>query len=122
MVRVVGIISVLLVVQCAYSAEPTVGEADKFIEKAETELLGLIIESQRAGWVQETYITGDTEALVAKANERLIARATELVEESQRYAKLQLPPELRRKFFLLKLGLGTPAPRDPKLRGELTQI
>ena len=35
---------------------------------------------------------------------------------------LTLPPELARKFLLLKLSLGMPAPNDPKLREELTQV
>src|SRR5207253_3726311 len=32
------------------------------------------------------------------------------------------PPELARKFKLLKLSLTAPAPKDPALRRELTQI
>jgi peptidyl-dipeptidase A len=44
------------------------------------------------------------------------------VEEAKRFADLDLPPELKRKFDLLKLSLTLPAPHDPKLRSELTDI
>ena len=97
-------------------------EAQKFMDKAETELLALGIAAGRSAWVQETYITVDTEQLAAQANELVIARTTELVNASRRFDNLKLPPELRRKFKLLKLSLTLPAPSDPKLRTELTQI
>ncbi len=92
------------------------------MDKAETELLNLANEAQRAAWVEETFITGDTEEISAKANERVIARTTELVNEAKRFDGLDVPPELRRKFKLMKLSLTLPAPSDPKLRSELTGI
>ena len=92
------------------------------MDKAETELLALGIAGGRSAWVQETYITVDTEQLAAQANEQVIAKTTELVNASRRFDNLKLPAELRRKFKLLKLSLTLPAPSDPKLRGELTQI
>ena len=100
----------------------TTADAQAFMDKAEAELLALSNEGQQAGWVQETYITPDTEALSARALERAIGRATELVEQSKQFDGLNLSPELRRKFTLLRLGLQLPAPRDPKLREELTRI
>lgn len=90
--------------------------------RAETELLKLGIDSQRATWVQETYINDDTEQLNALLTDRLIARTTELVMESKKYDGLKLPPALARKFLLLKLSLSMPAPNSAKLREELTQV
>ena len=92
------------------------------MEKAEAELLALSNEQQQAGWVQETYITTDTGALSARALERAIGRTTELVEQSRQFDGLSLPPELKRKFTLLKLSLPMPAPKDSNLRAELTRI
>src|SRR3954453_5791237 len=94
------------------SPPPTVADAQAFMDRAEAELLALSNEGQQAGWVQETYITPDTEALSARALERAIGRATELVEQSKQFDALSLPRELRRKFTLLRLGLQLPAPRD----------
>ncbi len=92
------------------------------MDRAEAELLKMSILQSRAGWVQETYITDDTELLAADQNERVIARTTELVNEGKRFESLNLPPELKRKFLLLKLSLTLPAPKDAKLREELTQV
>ncbi len=119
----VSVFTLFICIEAAFCAKtPTVADAQAFMDKAEAELLALSNEGQQAGWVQETYITPDTEALSAKALERGIARATELVEQSKQFDALLLPPELRRKFMLLKLGLQMPAPNDPKLREELTRI
>ena len=40
---------------------PTPAEAKAFIDQAESKLLALSNENQRASWVQSTYITVDTE-------------------------------------------------------------
>ncbi len=104
------------------SAKPTVADAQAFMDTAEAELLDLTTISSRAGWIEETYITDDSELLSAKENERLIARTTELIDGLKRFNGLQLPPELARKFMLLRTGLTLPAPNDPKLRAELTQV
>jgi peptidyl-dipeptidase A len=106
----------------AAATQPTVAEAKAFMDKAEAEILKMTAIQQRAGWVQETYITDDTELLAADQNEKAIARTTELIEQSKRFDSLKLPDDLRRKFLLLKLSLTMPAPKNAKLREELTQI
>jgi peptidyl-dipeptidase A len=106
--------------QSATQTKPTVAEALAFIESAEQELNSIGIDAARAQWVEETYITDDTVALVAKANDRVIARQTELIEQARRFEGLKLPPDAARKLMLLKLSIGLPAPADAKLRAELT--
>lgn len=103
------------------TAKPTVAEALAFIDSAEKELAVMSVEINRAGWVQETYITDDTVALNAAANDRAIARMTALIYESRKFDGLPLPPDAARKLLLLKLGIGLPAPMDPALRAETTQ-
>ena len=51
------------------SAPPTAEEAKKFMEHAEQELFDLGVKAQRAAWVQENFITVDTEAIAADTNE-----------------------------------------------------
>jgi peptidyl-dipeptidase A len=97
-------------------------EADKFMADAEKRLLDLSIKGSRADWVRSTYVTDDTEALAAEANENLIAATTELAEQSRRFESLDLSPETKRKLKLLKLSLTLPAPKDPAERAELTKI
>jgi peptidyl-dipeptidase A len=101
----------------------TVAEAQEFMKRAEERLLELGTKAGRAQWVQSNFITEDTEAIAASLNKDLIAAAMELAKEATRFDGLQLPPELARKMTLMKLApLPLPAPSDPRLQTELTQI
>ncbi len=104
------------------AAAPTVAEAQQFVDQAETKLLALSVEQQRAEWVKSTYITDDTEKLAALANQRLIEANVEFAKQATRFDKLDLPPDVSRKLKLLKLAIYLPAPSDPKKSAELTEI
>src|SRR5678816_2238203 len=104
------------------SAKGTPEEAQKFIADAEKRLFDLNVKFSRADWIKSTFITEDTEALSASANEELIAATTELAEQSRRFDGLQLPPDVARKMKLLKLSLTLPAPKDEKERTEVTKL
>src|SRR5271165_2706883 len=106
----------------AQSTAPTAAEAEQFMNKAEAQLAELNVKVQRASWVQENFITEDTQAMAADAIDEATAITTQLVEEAKRYEGLRLSPELERKFMLLKLSLTAPAPRDAALRREMTEI
>lgn len=101
---------------------PTVAEAKAFLEEAEGKLLELANDAGRAGWVQSTYITDDTEILAAKANERSIAATVEYAKKATRFDRLKLPEELARKMKLLKISLTLAAPSDKKESEELTRL
>ena len=111
-----------IVVQAQTSNPPTVAEAEQFMKNAEARLAELSVKVNQATWVHDNFITDDTEALAADANDENTGVATELVEQAKRFDGLQLPPDLSRKFLLLKLSLTAPAPKDPALRKEMTQI
>ncbi len=98
---------------------PTPEEAKAFIEAAEAQLEPLSIEAGRAEWVAETYITGDTELLAAKANERSIAATVALAKQATRFDGLTLPADIRRKIELLKLSLDIATPSDAHQAEEL---
>src|SRR5690349_16183933 len=104
------------------SGPATKEEAEKFLADAEKRLLDLNVKSSRADWAKSTFVTDDTEALSALANENLIAATTELAEQARRYEGLDLSTDAKRKLKLLKLSLTLPAPKDPKEREELTRI
>jgi peptidyl-dipeptidase A len=101
---------------------PTVAEAEAFMKNAEAQLLDLGVRAQRATWVQENFITDDTETMSAQAQEKLTAVSTQLALDARRFDHMTLPPALRRKFMLLKLSLTAPAPNNDKDRKELTEI
>lgn len=104
------------------TARPTVAEAQKFVADAEANLNELIVKYNRAGWVQQNFITDDTELIVADAQKELTAATSALAEKSRRYDGLKLPYDTARKIRLLKRSLTTPAPRNPAERDELTRI
>src|SRR6266436_3170221 len=103
-------------------ASATAPEAQKFIEDAEQRLFDLGVKASRAGWVQENFITDDTEQIAAEAGEAANTAATKYAKEAHRFDGLQLSPELARKRLLLELAAGFPAPDDPKAQKELAQI
>jgi len=106
----------------AQNPAPTAAEAQEFMNKAEAQLSDLSVKVNRASWVQENFITDDTQAMEADAIDEITAVTTQLVEQARRFDGLALSPELARKFLLLKLSLTAPAPKDPALRREMTEI
>jgi peptidyl-dipeptidase A len=101
---------------------PTPEEAKKFIEDAEQRLFDVGVKAGRAAWVQQNFITVDTEQIAADAGEEANTLATKYAKEAHRFDKVALSPELARKRLLLELAAGFPAPDDPKLQKELAQI
>ena len=112
----------LLVALGGCTKTPTVEEARKFLDDGEARLLRLSNEASQANWVQVTYITLETEAMAARANERQIQAAVELAKQATRFDQLALPPDMARKMALLKVQLTLAAPSDPKESEEVTQI
>ena len=104
------------------AAKPTLAEAEAFMKHAEEQLLDLSIKAGRASWVQENFITDDTEVLAAQANEVATAVGTQLALDARRFDGLKMPADLARKFLLLKLSLTAPAPNNAAERKELTEI
>ncbi len=105
------------------SGPATAAEARAFLDEVNRELLRLGNAANRAGWVQSTYITPDTEALNAEANEALINKITEYAKRARRYDRIPtLTPIERRQLVVLANSLTVSAPPDAKEAQELTQI
>ena len=103
-------------------ARPTLAQAKAFVEAAEKRLFDLGIQSGRADWVQQNFLTVDTERMAAHANEELTGAVTELAIAAKKFDRIKLPEDLRRKLWLLKLSLAAPAPSNAAERKELTDI
>jgi len=103
-------------------AAPSVEEARAFLETAEAKFFDLTVKAARASWVQENFITEDTEEIAAEANEELNTLSAGLAKAAHRFDGLKLPPEMARKMLLLKLSSTLPAPNDPKEQKELAQV
>ena len=105
-----------------FAAQPTVQEAKKFLDDAEKKLFALGYEAGQASWIQSTYITDDTEAVAARANERAIAESVRLAKAATRFDGLKLSADMARKMMLLKIGLTLAAPKDPAESAEVTRL
>jgi peptidyl-dipeptidase A len=104
------------------SSAPTVAEAENFMQNAEKRLDELAVRQSRAQWVEENFITDDTQEIASQASDALVAATVELATQAERFNGLQLPPDLARKFLLLRLSLPLPAPSDPAERQEEVRI
>jgi peptidyl-dipeptidase A len=118
----VPVVFLSLLLQAQTPSRPSVAEAEAFMKQAEAQLKDLSVKANRAEWVQENFITDDTQAMAADATDQITAATEDLVEQAKRFDGLQMPADLARKFLLLKLSLTAPAPHDPALRKEMTQI
>ncbi len=84
---------------------PTVAEAEKFVADAEALLTRLDLNSARHGWVYQNFITDDTEAAVAQADEQRLSAAGELALKARRFKGLKVSEATARKLKLLQLSL-----------------
>jgi len=106
----------------ALKAAPTVAEATAFLKDAEQRYFELTNKASRAQWVQENFITDDTEEIAAEAGQELNAFSAEMSKRAQRFDGLKVPLEIARKMLLLKLSTTFPAPAEPKEQKELAQV
>jgi peptidyl-dipeptidase A len=100
----------------------TPDDARSFLAEVNRELLKLSIDANRAGWIQSTYITPDTEALAAQANEAYVSASTRFAKEAARFQSTSVSPVERRQLELLRTSLTMAAPPDQKEAEELTRI
>jgi len=109
-------------VPVAPEGPPTVAAAEAFVEKAEERLRDLWIKAERAVWVQENFITDDTEAIAAEARKEVLAATADLAAEAARFKDLKLSYDVERKLKLLRTSLSLAAPRDPAKQAEVSRI
>ncbi|MGE3512954.1 MAG: M2 family metallopeptidase [Vicinamibacterales bacterium] len=97
-------------------------QARSFLATVDDTLTRLWIAGNQAGWIAQTYITGDTEAVDARTNQEVIAAQARFAKESTRFDGVQVSPDERRQLDLLKLSLVMAAPSPPSEAEELTRI
>jgi len=106
------------------SSSSTAGAADAkaFLDTVNATMLKLGIAGSQAGWVQQTYITDDTEALSARANQESADATARFAKEAPKFDKSDVPADQRRELTLLKVSLVMAPPADPKESEELSKI
>jgi peptidyl-dipeptidase A len=104
------------------SATVTPADAKTFLDTVNDTLLRLGIQQAQAGWIQQTYITDDTEAIAARANQAANDAGARFAKESTKFDTLELPADERRQLTILKTSLVLATPSDPKESDELSKI
>ena len=101
---------------------PTADEAKRFLDDVNATMLRLGVDQGQAGWIAETYITEDSEAINARATQAYIDAVARYAKAATRFDRVSVSPELRRQLDILKLSLVLATPSDPKASEELTKI
>jgi peptidyl-dipeptidase A len=102
--------------------QPSMAELEKFIQEAEMRLNDVSIKMHRTSYVQQAYITEDTQAIAAGSYEAAQATVFELMIRSKQFDGMNMPPESARKIHILRHLLATPAPNNVKERIELVRL
>jgi len=109
--------------QDAPAAAPTAADADAFVARAERELSALSLISNRAQWVNATYITPDTDALAAHFGTLQTEMGVRLANEAARFVNVPgLSYDTQRKLNILRTGLVLPAPSTDGAAAELNRL
>jgi peptidyl-dipeptidase A len=121
---VLGLTAVLAAAACSGPASTQDANTDPavILRDANERLLRLGIEANQAGWVQQTYITDDTEAMAARADEAYVTALTDLARRAARADTSEATPDQRRQLEVLKNTLTMAAPADPVQAAELTRL
>ena len=118
----IGIMSIFVFTACENREVATVEEASLFVQDAEVQLLELWKESGRAAWIQNNFISHDTNAMSARANEQVMAATIDLAGKAARFNDVELPPQLSRKLLKLRTSSAAIAPSNSDLQAELSRI
>ena len=96
--------------------------ARAFVDEVDRELRRLWTARDRSGWINQNFITADTELLAAAAEEETAAYMTKVIVESRKFDTSKLPADVARKVHLLRISQLIPAPSDAAAGSELAKL
>jgi peptidyl-dipeptidase A len=106
----------------AETSAPTAEDARAFVAKAETDLTQLSERYNRVQWVNLTFMTDDTNWLLAKTDAEYTEFLMALAKQAATFERLDLDPVTRRKLDLLKRNLIFAPPDRPGAAEELAKL
>ena len=107
----------------AQVAAPTAGDAKTFVADAEAKLLAQSNRASKVYWINQTFITDDTDALAAQQGEEDTKLQVSLALAAAKYDQAAgLDAETKRKLLMLRTGLVLPAPTRDGAAAELATI
>ncbi|WP_158010743.1 M2 family metallopeptidase [Tardibacter chloracetimidivorans] len=109
--------------QAAATSGVSAADADAFVAAAEKELFDFSVFNARVQWINNTYITEDSDAVAARVGAEGTEMSVRLAKEAARFDKTPgLSVDTRRKLGILKQGIVLPAPSTPGAAAELNTI
>jgi peptidyl-dipeptidase A len=107
----------------AASKSLTADGAREFVAKAEQDLAGFSLVASRAGWVNNTYVNDDTDALATYFGAIGTEKGVRYAKEAARWLQAAgLDPDTSRKLNLLRGTLTLAAPETPAAATELNEL
>ena len=97
-------------------------DAEVFLTKVEKEMVVLNLEGSRAAWIYSNFITDDTAALSAAADQKSTEAGVRYAMEAATFDNVDVSDTQRRKLNTLKQSLVMPAPQDSAKSAELAKI
>ena len=97
--------------------------AAQFVAAVEKDLFDYTVEASQVNWVNNTYITDDTDAMAARINAVGTEKSVQYALDAAKYAEVSgLAPDVKRKLDILRNGIVLPAPTKPGAATELNEI
>lgn len=93
-----------------------------FLNAVAKEQVALAIASSRAEWIYSNFITEDTSALAAEANQKSTEASVRFAMQAANFDDVDVNPTQRRQLNFLKQSIVLPAPQDSAKSAELANI
>ena len=107
----------------AVEAPATVEQAREFVAAAEADLFKTVLLQARADWVNNTYVTEDSDAVSAYFGGMLTEKQVKYAKEAAKYARVPgLDFDTARKLNILRTALGLAAPDRPGAAEQLSTL
>jgi peptidyl-dipeptidase A len=116
-------LSLCFIAPAIAQTSPTPADADKFVTDAEKKLADFGVYAAQVSWINNTYITDDTDAVNARVGAEGTEMSVNYAVEAAKYANLAgLSYDTKRKLDMLRGGLTLPAPTTAGAATELNVI
>lgn len=96
--------------------------APDFVARLNSEMATLADQRLTAEWVEETYLTEDTQRLAAQATDRYLAYYAQAVTQAATYAGQPMEAATARALEVLKHRVSAAPPKDPAKRARLAAL
>ena len=106
----------------AATAPISLADAQDFLDDAETELREFGEYGARIAWVQNNFITYDTNWLLQRMGAQGTEIAVRLAQGTAQFNHLEQPEEIARQMNVLRAGITLPAPNNAEAAARLSEL